>query len=325
MLLLIQFDKKMKTPKLSIVVPVWGVEKYVEKCVRSLFESTLDNIEFIFVNDCTPDKSIEIIQSVIKKYPNRESQTTILHHRENKGLPQARKTGFWATRGEWVTYCDSDDWVAPDMFEKMILKAESEKADVICCDFVYLSDTKVLWKPVCDASISSEQLRLNLLKGSISNAVWNKIVHRSVYEKNGIFFPLESMDEDDVLTIQIAYYAKKLTYLHECLYFHYANPESMTHETKIEKVCNQMREQISNRIWIVNFLEDKKDNQLDEAIFYYKQSVKNLLFALGNDLSSVRKIYPEINTKMIFDSRFSIRQKIYNFFMLYFPKLLCFL
>lgn len=112
------------SPKISVIVPIWGVEKYIAKCARSLFESSFDDIEYIFVDDCTPDKSIDVLMAVMEEYPHRKSKSMIIRHENNKGLPQARKTGFEASHGQWITYCDSDDWVAPDMYFKMLEKAD---------------------------------------------------------------------------------------------------------------------------------------------------------------------------------------------------------
>ena len=100
-------------PKVSVVIPVYGVEKYIERCARSLFEQTLDDIEYIFVNDCTKDRSIDILNEVINDYPARKQQIRIVHHKENKGLPFARQSGWQVATGEYVANCDSDDWVDP--------------------------------------------------------------------------------------------------------------------------------------------------------------------------------------------------------------------
>ena len=81
-------------PKVSVIIPVYGVEKYIERCARSLFEQTLEDMEFIFVNDCTKDNSIDILLRVIDEYPKRKSQVHILNHEFNKGLPVARQTGI---------------------------------------------------------------------------------------------------------------------------------------------------------------------------------------------------------------------------------------
>ena len=294
---------------------MWGVEKYIEKCARSLFESTLEDIEFIFVDDYTPDKSVEVLERVMTDYPKRVQQISIVHHKANKGLPQARKTGFEASHGEFITYCDSDDWVAPTMYSKMLEKAALGGYDLVCCDFVYLSDNEVLWKPTYDTNKTAEELRKDLIACRVSNAVWNKIVHRSVYENNGIYFPTYSMDEDDVLTCQWAYYSRRPGYLHKCLYFHYANPDSMTHAKSKEKIQKGLRERLSNRKWIVSFLESKEDFSLSEAINQYKITVKLANSELTNRHS--REIYPEVNKYMLTSSNYSIMSRCKYFVYLY--------
>ena len=121
----------MKSPKISVIVPVYGVEKYIERCARSLFEQTLEDIEYIFVDDCTPDNSISILCKVLSDYPNRKKQVKILHHEKNKGLAQARQTGLKIASGEYIAHCDSDDWVDKDLYEIAHNKAKSESLDVV--------------------------------------------------------------------------------------------------------------------------------------------------------------------------------------------------
>lgn len=303
------------SPKLSVIVPIWGVEKYIEKCARSLFESDLEDMEFIFVNDCTPDRSIEILTALMEEYPERKKQSRIVHHKENKGLPQARKTGYEASHGEWITYVDSDDWIASTMYSKMLATAALGGYDLVHCDFVYRSDTEVLVTTSYDKSKSPNQFRNDLLSCKVSNAVWNKIVHRSIYARNEIYFPFLSMDEDDVLTCQWAFYADNPGYVHECLYFHYANPDSMTHEKNDEKKRKGIIDRINNRKWIVNFLEQKKDASLAEAINLYKISVKQFSSELTRKQS--RNIFPEVNNYMLFSNQLSIFDHAINFLFLY--------
>lgn len=307
----------MNKPKLSVIVPIWGVEKYIEKCARSLFESTLDDIEFIFVDDCTPDKSVEVLKSIMDFYPKRKAQSILIRHETNKGLPQARKTGFEASHGEWITYVDSDDWIDPKMYERLFEKVDNEsRTDLIFCDFVFLSDTEVIWRPTYNCNQTSDELRMNILLGRISNAVWNKIVNRRIYDNN-IFFPKFSMDEDDVLTVQWTYYSKRICYVPECLYYHFANPESMTHEIDKNKIERHLNEQIENRKWIVGFLEANNEPELDYVIYLYKFSVKHLFTRLHGMTS--RNIYKDINRKMIFDKRIVFSQRIKNLLFLYSP------
>ena len=105
--------------KVSVIIPIYGVEQYIERCATSLFEQTLDNVEFIFVNDCTKDKSIENLKKVIEKYPKRKNYIQIINHNENFGLPTARRTGLGYVHGEYVAHCDSDDWLEPNAYETL--------------------------------------------------------------------------------------------------------------------------------------------------------------------------------------------------------------
>ena len=91
----------MESPLVSILVPIYNVEPYIERCARSLFEQTYDNLEFVFVDDCTPDKSIQILETVITDYPNRAKQTRIIQHDHNRGLSATRNTLIYNSTGEF--------------------------------------------------------------------------------------------------------------------------------------------------------------------------------------------------------------------------------
>jgi glycosyltransferase involved in cell wall biosynthesis len=305
-------------PKVSVIVPVWGVEKYIEKCARSLFEQTLDDIEFIFVDDCTPDNSIAIIKDVLRDYPKRAPLTRIVQYEKNRGLPQARKAGFEACTGNFITYCDSDDWLAPNMYEVLLKEAEEKQLDLVFCDFVYISDDKTLWAPKYDERKTSYQLKQGLLSVEISNAVWTKMVRRSVYD-NEIKFPVIAMDEDDVLTSQLAYYSKSIGYVNRCLYYHYANPSSMTHVVSEEKKRKNLQDKVTNRKWIIDFFEKQNDASLEYPLFKYKWMVKQL--SVEADGKSARGLYPEINKIMVFGQGLSMKRRIMNFTILYLPRL----
>ena len=114
-------------PKVSILVPVYGVEKYIERCARSLSEQTLDDIEFIFVDDCTPDKSIEILRSIIEEYRPRFA--------ENWYTVRIERHGVKLATCDYIIHCASDDWVDVTMYEKMYNKAIEEGSDVVVYDF----------------------------------------------------------------------------------------------------------------------------------------------------------------------------------------------
>lgn len=119
----------------SVIVPIYKVERFIARCVSSLLEQTLQNVEFIFVDDATPDGSIDVLQQVIERYPHRAEQVRLIHHEHNKGLPAARNTGLQVACGEYIFHCDSDDYVEPDMLQTIYDKATTENADFVWCDW----------------------------------------------------------------------------------------------------------------------------------------------------------------------------------------------
>ena len=124
--------------KVSVCIPVYKVEKYIEKCARTLFEQTMtDGIEFIFVNDCTPDKSIDVLEKVLEEYPHRKAQTRIIHHEKNRGPVAARNTAIKNASGNYIICCDSDDWIDLELYETMYRKALETDADVVCCSMIW--------------------------------------------------------------------------------------------------------------------------------------------------------------------------------------------
>ena len=130
--------------KISVCIPVYGVEKYIERCARSLFEQTLlEDVEFIFVNDCTPDNSINILRSILTEYPHRISQTHIIEHAVNKGLSAARNSAVEAAKGKYVYHIDSDDFIEPQTLEALLQTAEMQNADIVANELIwYWSDRK---------------------------------------------------------------------------------------------------------------------------------------------------------------------------------------
>lgn len=116
---------------ISILVPIYNVADKIERCAVSLLEQTYPDLEYIFVNDCTPDDSIDVLQRVVDRYPNRKEQVRILHHEENKGLAGARNTGYDFASGELWMVVDSDDSIPVDACEKLYARMQETGADVV--------------------------------------------------------------------------------------------------------------------------------------------------------------------------------------------------
>ena len=96
-------------PLVSVIVPVYNVEKYIGECARSLFAQTLEEVEYIFVNDCTPDGSMEVVRKIMEEFPGRADAVKFVDKPRNQGLPAARKSGLELAEGVYIAHCDSDD------------------------------------------------------------------------------------------------------------------------------------------------------------------------------------------------------------------------
>ena len=119
--------------KLSIVMPVYNTEKYVERCIESVLKQTYRNIELIIVDDCSPGK----IKEIVKKYSNNDSRVQLISHEKNEGLFRARLTGAKCATGEYIAFIDSDDYVTSDYYHTLLEKAEEKKADIVIGHTVY--------------------------------------------------------------------------------------------------------------------------------------------------------------------------------------------
>lgn len=125
-------------PKISILVPIYNVADKIERCAVSLFEQTYKDIEYVFVNDCTPDNSIEILESVLERFPERKKQTRIINHEHNKGLAGARNTGYDNATGELLMIVDSDDYLPLDACEKLYNEMQETGADIVSGAYAHL-------------------------------------------------------------------------------------------------------------------------------------------------------------------------------------------
>lgn len=160
--------------KVSVIVPIYKVEKFIVKCAESLLSQTLEDVEFIFVDDASPDNSIKLLKDSIKKFPQRKGQVKIITHEQNKGLPAARNTGLSIASGDYIFHCDSDDFVDADMLETFYNAAKTDDVDIIWCDW-YLSfehNERYMKQP----SYSSPMDALKgMLSGAMKFTVWTNL------------------------------------------------------------------------------------------------------------------------------------------------------
>lgn len=254
----------MNPVKVSIIIPVYCVEKYIERCALSLFNQTFDDIEFIFINDASTDKSIEILQSVIELYPNRN--TKLINKRNNEGLPAARKTGVLESVGEYIVHVDSDDWVEPTFVEHMYQRCIEEDADMVYCNVLEEYDDHTEY--IAQKTLDKEAYYRSCLRFISKFYVWNRMVKRDIYKD--VDFPQYGMNEDYVLVTHLISKCKKVAHLDEYLH-HYIryNENSISYDIK------RKRERIVEEILNIKLVYDR---------ILHSDEAENYRFELDNQI-----------------------------------------
>lgn len=206
--------------KVSILVPVYGVERFIARCAESLFRQTYENIEYVFVNDCTKDGSISVLRETMRRFPERASQVRIINHETNRGLAAARNTAVAAATGDFVMHVDSDDYVDLRIVEKAVGKQLEKDADVVVIDFKrsYPGFSKIFRYSVFD---NAKDYCLSVLARNNSNSIWAKLIRRSLYTSYGISCKEGcNQGEDFQVVPRLLYNAKVVVNLQEPLYFY---------------------------------------------------------------------------------------------------------
>ena len=216
-------------PKVSVVIPVFKVEAYIEKCVRSLFGQTLDDLEYIFVDDCSPDNSIAVMQKVLEDYPHRKEQVRIIRHEVNQGVGVARNHGIAACTGDYIIHCDPDDWVDLTIYETLYEQAVENNADMVYCNFCVCSETGTIPK-LRSGSCDPKTLIEDLLGGISHGALWNKLFRKEIVSDPAVYCPEHIIMWEDFLRVtQMVESCKKIIFVDKPLYYYWMAPDSATH------------------------------------------------------------------------------------------------
>ena len=276
--------------KVSVVIPVFRVEKYIERCVRALMEQTLEDVEFLFVDDASPDGSMEIVKRVVAEY-NRTVR--FLVHEKNKGLPAARNTGMEAATGEYIYHCDSDDWPERTLLEKMVTAAEKADADFVYCDFFLSFSDKERYMSQTSYTDSMEMLEKGFLAGMTKYNVWNKLVRRKLYIDNGLHFPDGHTNGEDLLMVKIIRMANKVAYVPEALYHYNRTNENAITKTYSEKHFTDIK---FNTDDVIRFLKEHPITHPEYLEFFKLNQKLPFLFSQSRQQYRLWKLwYPEAN------------------------------
>ena len=248
--------------KISILVPVYGVEKYIPQCAKTLFEQTYHDIEYIFVDDCSPDDSIMVLQQILANYPERKSQVHIVRHDHNRGLGAARKTAFEAATGDFVINVDSDDYLSLNAVELLVAKQQETGADIVSSSYtsVFQDGTAILH---AEPHYSKDDcLKLMLIQNTLLPHIWARLIRRSLYIEHGIS-SVEgiNMAEDLALTPRLIHAATSISYVKESTYYYRDDSSAST---------------------FANQLSRKQSQSGTMGVFQGKRCGRKISFCLGN-------------------------------------------
>lgn len=274
-------------PKVSIIIPIYGVEKYIERCVDSLLQQSLDSIEFIFIDDCTLDSSIEILKEKISEYSSliEEKLWSIRIEKMpvNSGLPAVRKYGIQLAKGEFVLHCDSDDWVDTAMCKELYEKAIQDNSDMVICDY-YVSDGIEKTRKKSCFNIEKSIFIKELLTEKVNWSAWNKLVRRSLYSEGEIAYPQYYMGEDMALMMQLVLKAERISYIPKPLYYYYLNQQSYSHLPSTEAVYKNYGYLLNNTNIVLNTFENAGLNRIyKKELLYIKWLVRKWIWKITCD------------------------------------------
>lgn len=210
---------KEQALRVTILMPVYKVEKYLEKTLDSVFTQTYPYVDYVFVNDCSPDNSLQVLKDTIRKHQIDERRYTIVNHEQNQGIAVSRADCIANATGDYVFFVDSDDWIEPDAVEQMVAATNGGAVDIVGCDFTkdYLSgQTSYHHERYAD---SCRENLYRCLNYDIATVLWKLLVRRSLFDYITIT-PHVDIVEDYIISVKLYYYATSFVAIPRSFY-HY--------------------------------------------------------------------------------------------------------
>ena len=281
--------------KVSILVPFFKVEKYVGRCVESLFTQTYPNIEYVFVNDCTPDKSMDVINDYISKYGVAKKCKMIVHEK-NQGISASRNDCLDNMSGDYFLFIDSDDYIDKDMVESLVEAAIKENADISGCGYVEEYSDHSVEHPQKYTNDHNEMMRAITLL-TIKGVMWKLLVRSTIvtdHKDEVRFIPDRNMVDDYYFCCQIFFYAQRFASVDRCMY-HWIqyNPNNYTHTTifAVESQAAAIRK-------TEEFYREKRVYELLIDVLLKRKFISKLPLLLDKacfDVKLWRRLFPESN------------------------------
>lgn len=313
-------------PKVSVLIPIYKVESYIERCVRSLFCQTLDDVEYIFIDDCSPDQSMKTVDTLIEEYHERivEMNWVIRIERmlKNSGQAVVRQYGMQLATGDYVIHIDSDDWIEDNMLSDMWHVAMEGDLDVVICDIKIVGKSGINYLK----GLKSDSVNLFIKDMLMNKSPWalsNKLFRREIYAGNEIMYPRDGMNlgEDMALVVEQMYYCLKIGYINKAYYNYLENSTSITHPKGEEDIIRHHFQWVENVRTLDAFFRMHNDGRWQKEIVYQKYKGKMGMLNRIN-ISKYYKLwmpyFPELLYLLLFNPYVSCREKMayYNNLMM---------
>ncbi len=291
---MIDLFMKYMVPRVSVLVPIYNVEKYIRRCAASLFEQSYHNLEYVFVNDCSPDNSIDVLKDVISHYPNRSSQIKIIDHDKNRGLAAARNTGVANCTGVFIVHVDSDDYLEPNAVELLVNQQLATGADIITGMALMHTQDKDILMPHPPYK-NKEEMVLYMMQPSGCHSIWLRLIRKSLYEQHGIS-AMEGVNyaEDCWVMTRLSYYASSFSFIDEVVY-HYDCTRDDSYMASNRGGINKIliNDVIVTAEKIIDFFRDK------ELLYYEKANQEAVKFIEYNLMRAVHASDSELFGKLL--------------------------
>ncbi len=231
-------------PRISVIIPVYNVEIYIEKCIHSVLNQTFEDFEIVLVDDCSPDRSIELAKELLEGQSQIPYQ--IISKEKNEGLSAARNTGIENSNGHYLLFIDSDDWIEKETLQKLYESISITKAAIVICRVrqVYDDDIKnsEVLKSLPAGILTGKQTLTNLFKGDINAHIWKILFSKSLF--NTTRFPVGVVYEDMLTLPYLLVNESKVSFIDDVLYNYLQRRGSITksYNPDIINVCNKLQE-----------------------------------------------------------------------------------
>ncbi len=306
----------MQNSLISIIVPIYKVEKYLNQCIKSIVNQTYSNLQIILVDDGSPDSCPEICD----KWKCLDDRIEVIH-KSNGGLSDARNAGICIACGEYLGFVDGDDFIKEDMYEKLLYALEKYHADISCCGrYIYNAVSQKCQKKFVSDEIkvySANKFMKEILRGRIvDEATWDKLYKRSLFEN--VQYPEGEINEDIVTIPKLLIKSKKIVHIGEPLYYYrvvltgiskspYSKKNSivLNHIYYVEKIVKE------------NFKNIEKEVNVFKGRYsyshLYKLSLdKRIKQEFQNDYKEYIKIFKSVFLNVLFSDSFSVKEKLFS-------------